>query len=141
MAGVEECFCWTNCDDLSPACGAVLEPGRLELDVEQGDTTEGWLYAIARMNDDFLRCPIDFVVDEPWAELSVEWSDYLWADITVTVDASELPIGIHTATVRAESECVECSEIVVNVREPSAVAETEDGVAIKNLGGIKLIYR
>lgn len=142
MAGVGDCFCYTRCSNLGLACGIAMGPETLEIDVEIGDTAQGLLSGPVRFDEYMERCLVDFVCDEPWVTLSVDWPQYNWADITVTVDATDLPLGYHTAVVRAESECVECSELIVHVREPSGIMD--DGPAISksvSFGKIRSLYR
>jgi hypothetical protein len=141
MAGVGDCFCYTRCSDLSLACGMVLDPSRLELEVEVGGIVEGLLQGPARYDEHLELCPIDFVCDEPWVALSVEWPEYNWAEVTVTVDATDLSLGYHSAVVRAESECVECSEVIVFVGDPSGIPEDGPAYTTVSLGKIRSLYR
>jgi hypothetical protein len=142
MAGVGDCYCYTNCSNLGLACGMALEPDRLELEVEIGDSVEGRLFGPVRFGNFGELCPITFACDEPWVTLTVDWSDPAWPEVTVTVDATDLPLGYHAAVVRAESECVECSEVVVHVREPSGIVDDQPPLyETSTFGELKSLYR
>jgi hypothetical protein len=142
MAGVGDCFCYTNCAGLGLACGMAMDPEILEIDVDIGETAEGLLSGPVRFGNFGEVCPVEFVCDEPWVMLTVEWPEVYWADITVTVDATDLPLGHHTAVVRAESECVDCSEVIVHVREPSGIGDDEPALyETVSVGKIKNLYR
>jgi hypothetical protein len=125
---------------MNEACGSIFMPEVLEIDVNQGEVAEGILQALQRFGVGGV-CTVNFVEDEPWMSLVVDWTDGpLWAEITVIVDASTLPIGTYETSVRSESECVECATVVVRVRDPSGIAD-DPPVSQTTWGAVKSSFR
>lgn len=140
QAGVECAYCLTTCG-WWPGCGAQLTPEVLNLDVLQGSTAEGTFHADINHDHQYLPCPVEYVSDDPFVHLDVQYAGGFDADIQVTVDASELPLGITEAIVRAESDCRHCSRVVINVLESTAAPEGDPLERTTSWGAIKMLYR
>ena len=141
-AGVGECFCYTDCQSLGPACGADFEQPILHLAAHQGETAEGMIAARLRWGPDYEICPVSFATDEESCALSVEYfQGGVRAEVTVAVDTGGLPVGEHSFSLRAESACVDCALVIVDVLEPSGISEDLPPTASRTWGRVKSDFK
>lgn len=132
-AGVECTYHYTTCYPW-PCCRAHLEPTAVTLSVVHGTQAQTTLAASIGSTSSLEPCPVTFLDDEPWVSLEVQPVDEWSATVTVTVDASDLPVGTYETWVRGMGTCQDCSKITVIVEQGSPI-QTEAW------GGIKARFR
>jgi hypothetical protein len=79
-----------------------------------------------------MPCHAHFSENESYMSLDVHYSDYNNATVTVTVDASELPVGVTEATVYADAISRDCATVRITVLDSGVPTAQETWGALKN---------
>jgi hypothetical protein len=140
LAGVE-CDYWVTDCGWWRGCGADLTPEVLNLEVLQGDLVQGTLDARIGWYHMEGPCPVTFSEDEPYMALEVQGSSPDHANVVITVDSSQLPLGVTEGVVRADGYSRDCATVVVTVLENSAVPPGDSEQRLVSWGKIKSLYR
>lgn len=140
QAGVDCTYSYLRCITLTPPCGARLAPELLEIHVPEGGITTGTM--LANNWNYGAPCSVEIMESAAWLDLDVDWDEYHEAaEITVHVDAHGLTPGVYPARIRAVSQVVHCSSVLVYVEPVSGVSVPEPNIEAASWGIVKQKYR
>jgi hypothetical protein len=107
----------------------MLDPQLLELETEEGTSTQGEIYATFEIWHPPLE--IMYLATAPWLTIEETYISLTERLLTVTADATGLATGYHMAYVRVISECVDCAEVILTVTPSGTPVESSTWGQIK----------
>lgn len=134
----ETCYLILRCENWFYLCYTSFNPGLLALSAEEGGQASGSILATVQPT-----CATSFVEEEPWMSLSVVTLSGNQRRIDVTVDATDLPPGVHDGIIVAETEASHpCATVRVEVTPATQDVPAEEPLRLdSSWGRVKARYR
>jgi len=128
QAGVECAYCWVDCDHDYPA-RPVPDPVLIETALELGDQASFEVdVVVGSLGPVFL----DLEPTVTWLTADAVETEMSHFTVTITVDATGLPLGWQEGFVQMTAGCVGCTKVRLNVMPPVAT-ETRSWSSMKAL--------